>query len=119
MPCRRGRCGSELFQRFAASPRDRGCNVRQMSGLIAPRHAQTVHDVLSRGHEALHAGKARRLGSVEIFRPNVERDALRRENMRASDEIIGALNERRILAAFEPVVDAVSRRPAFHERECV
>jgi diguanylate cyclase (GGDEF)-like protein len=86
-----------------------------VGALIAPRHAQTVHDVLSRAHEALHAGKLRRRGSVEVFRPNVERDALRRENMRASDEIIGALNERRILSAFEPVVEAASRRPAFHE----
>jgi diguanylate cyclase (GGDEF)-like protein len=86
-----------------------------VGGIIAPRHAQTVHDVLSRAHEALHAGKLRRRGAVEVFRPNVERDALRRENMRASDEIIGALNERRILSAFEPVVEAASRRPAFHE----
>jgi diguanylate cyclase (GGDEF)-like protein len=84
-------------------------------GIMAPRHAQTVHDVLSRAHEALQAGKLKRRGFVEVFRPNVERDALRRENMRASDEIIGALNERRILAAFEPVVDAATRRPAFHE----
>jgi diguanylate cyclase (GGDEF)-like protein len=86
-----------------------------IGGIVAPRHARTVHDVLSRSHEALNAGKLKRRGSVEIFRPNVEREALRRENIRASDEIIGALNERRILAAFEPVVEAASRRIAFHE----
>jgi EAL domain-containing protein (putative c-di-GMP-specific phosphodiesterase class I) len=86
-----------------------------IGAIMAPRHAQTVHDVLSRAHEALQAGKLRRRGSVEVFRPNVAREALRRENMRATDEIIGALNERRILAAFEPVVDATTRRPIFHE----
>jgi diguanylate cyclase (GGDEF)-like protein len=86
-----------------------------VGSIIAPRHAQTVHDILTRAHEALHAGRLKRRGAVEVFRPNVERDAMRRENMRASDEIISALNERRILAAFEPVVEAVSRRPAFHE----
>jgi diguanylate cyclase (GGDEF)-like protein len=86
-----------------------------VGGIIAPRHAQTVQDVLSRAHEALQAGKLRRHGAVEVFRPNAERDAMRRENMRASDEIISALNERRILAAFEPVAEARSRRPAFHE----
>jgi diguanylate cyclase (GGDEF)-like protein len=84
-------------------------------GVMAPRHADTVHDVLSRGHEALATGKLKRRGAVELFRPNSERDALRRENMRATDEIIGALNERRILTAFEPVVETRSRRVAFHE----
>ena len=86
-----------------------------VGGIVAPRHAQTVADVLARAHEALSAGKHKRRGSVEVFRPNVERDAARRENMRASDEIISALNERRLIPAYEPVVEAASRRPAFHE----
>jgi EAL domain-containing protein (putative c-di-GMP-specific phosphodiesterase class I) len=86
-----------------------------LGGIVAPRHAQTVHELLSRVHEALNAGKLRRRGSLEVFRPNVEREAMRRENMRASDAIIGALNGRRIIPAFEPVADAVSRRPAFYE----
>jgi diguanylate cyclase (GGDEF)-like protein len=86
-----------------------------VGGVMAPRHAQTVHQVLLRGHEALSVGKLRRRGAVHVFRPDNERDALRRDNMRASDEIIAALNERRIFAAFEPVVEAKSRRIAFHE----
>jgi diguanylate cyclase (GGDEF)-like protein len=86
-----------------------------IGGIIAPRHARTVRDVLSFSNEALNAGKHKRRGSVEMYRPDSERDALRRENIKATDEIIGALNERRILAAFEPVVEAQSRRPAFHE----
>jgi diguanylate cyclase (GGDEF)-like protein len=86
-----------------------------LGGIVAPRHAHTVHALLTRVHEALNAGKLRRRGSLEVFRPNVEREAMRRENMRASDAIIGALNGRRIVPAFEPVADAVSRRPAFYE----
>jgi EAL domain-containing protein (putative c-di-GMP-specific phosphodiesterase class I) len=45
----------------------------------------------------------------------VERENLRRESVRATDEIISALNERRIALAYEPVVDAVTRKPAFYE----
>jgi len=86
-----------------------------IGGIIAPRHARTVRDVLSFSSEALNAGKQKRRSSVEIYRPDSERDALRRENVKATSEIIEALNERRILAAFEPVVEAQSRRPAFHE----
>jgi EAL domain-containing protein (putative c-di-GMP-specific phosphodiesterase class I) len=35
--------------------------------------------------------------------------------MRATDEILSALNERRIFILFEPIVDIASRRPAFYE----
>ena len=86
-----------------------------MGGIMAPRHAETVHELVTRVHEALGAGKMRRRGSLEIFRPNAEREAMRRENMRASDAIVSALNERRIIPAFEPVIEAGSRRGAFHE----
>jgi diguanylate cyclase (GGDEF)-like protein len=86
-----------------------------MGGIMAPRHAETVHELLTRAHEALSAGKLRRRGSLEVFRPNAEREAMRRENMRASDAIVSALNERRIIPAFEPVIEAGSRRLAFHE----
>ena len=50
-----------------------------------------------------------------MWRPNIERDAQRRINIRVTDEIVTALNERRILTAFEPVVDARTREPAFYE----
>src|SRR5262249_46241494 len=49
------------------------------------------------------------------YRPNAERDAMRRDAMRASDEIVAALNERRVTLAYEPVVAANSRKIAFYE----
>jgi EAL domain-containing protein (putative c-di-GMP-specific phosphodiesterase class I) len=45
----------------------------------------------------------------------VERDALRRDSVRATDEIVAALNERRIALAFEPVVETKTRKVAFYE----
>jgi diguanylate cyclase (GGDEF)-like protein len=86
-----------------------------IGGVTAPRHARTVPEILSRSFEALNAGKARRRGSYQVYRPNLEREALRKENIRAADEIVSALNQRRILLAFEPVVETVSRRPAYYE----
>ena len=86
-----------------------------IGGVTAPRPARTVPDSLSRAQAALHAARAKRHGSFVAYRPNVERDALRRESVRATDEIVAALNERRIGLAFEPVVDAGSRTPAFYE----
>ena len=86
-----------------------------IGGVTAPRHARTVQEIIVRAQETLDATKAKRRGSYQAYRPNVERDALRRENVKAADEIVAALNERRILQAFEPVVETASRRPAFHE----
>jgi diguanylate cyclase (GGDEF)-like protein len=86
-----------------------------IGGVTAPRHARTVPEILSRAQDALHAARAKRHGSFAAYRPNVERDALRRDSVRAADEIVAALNERRIVLAYEPVVEAKSRKVAFYE----
>ena len=75
-----------------------------IGGVTAPRHAATVAEILARAQETLDRAKAKRPGSYQVYRPNIEREAVRRENVRAADEIVTALNERRILLAFEPVM---------------
>jgi EAL domain-containing protein (putative c-di-GMP-specific phosphodiesterase class I) len=86
-----------------------------IGGVTAPRHARTVGEILNRALDALHAARTKRHGSFLAYRPSVERDALRRESVRATDEIVAALNERRIALAFEPVVDVQSRQVDFYE----
>ena len=86
-----------------------------IGGVTAPRHARDVKEVLSRAHEALEAARSRRQGTFNAYHPSIERDAFRRESLRTSDEIVAALNERRVALAYEPVVEASSRRPAFFE----
>ena len=86
-----------------------------IGGVTAPRHARSVAEVLGRAQETLDTAKARRRGSYLTYRPNIEREALRRENVRATDEIVAALNERRIFLAYETIVGAADRRPAFYE----
>jgi diguanylate cyclase (GGDEF)-like protein len=86
-----------------------------IGGVTAPRHARTLSEILSRAQDALHAARHKRHGSFVAYRPNVERDAMRRESLRATDEIVAALNERRIALAYEPVVEAQGRKVAFYE----
>ena len=86
-----------------------------VGGVTAPRHAASVPEILARAQETLDRAKAKRPGSYQVYRPNVEREALRRDNVRAADEIVNALNERRILLAFEPVVETATRQTAFYE----
>lgn len=86
-----------------------------IGAINALRHARTLEEAMSRTQEALDLAKARRRGSLMVWQPNIERDAQRRVNIRVTDEIVTALNERRIVMAYEPVVTAGSRQPAFHE----
>jgi diguanylate cyclase (GGDEF)-like protein len=80
-----------------------------------PRYARSADEAINRAHETLDSAKRRRAGSYLAWRPNVERDAQRRVNIRVTDEIVTALNERRIVMAYEPVVTADARASAFYE----
>ena len=86
-----------------------------IGGVTAPRHARSVNEMVARAEEAMFTARAKRLGSYLAYHPSVEREAMRRENIRATDEIVTALNERRMLLAFEPVVDTYTRKPSFYE----
>jgi diguanylate cyclase (GGDEF)-like protein len=86
-----------------------------IGGVTAPRHARTVAEILARAQQTLDAAKGKRRGSLFAYQPNIEREAQRRENVRATDEIVAALNERRIFVAYETVAATADRRPAFYE----
>ncbi|MGY3620011.1 putative bifunctional diguanylate cyclase/phosphodiesterase [Bradyrhizobium sp. USDA 10063] len=86
-----------------------------IGAVSVPRHARNADEAINRAQEMLDTAKSRRAGSFLLWKPNVERDAQRRVNIRVTDEIVTALNERRIVVAFEPVVDVQSRQPAFYE----
>src|SRR5258708_3649710 len=80
-----------------------------------PRYARGADEAINRAHETLDSAKRRRAGSFLLWRPNVERDTQRRVNIRVTDEIVTALNERRMVMAFEPVVESPSRKASFYE----
>jgi len=86
-----------------------------IGAVSAPCHARRTEEAINRAHEVLDVVKRRRCGSFEVWRPNPERAAQRRVNIRVTNEIVTALNERRIVLAYEPVVAASSRESAFYE----
>jgi diguanylate cyclase (GGDEF)-like protein len=86
-----------------------------IGAVSVPRYARNADEAINRAQETLDMSRRRRAGSFSLWRPNVERDAQRRVNIRVTDEIVTALNERRIAMAFEPVVETHSRKPSFYE----
>ena len=110
-------------ERFLAGVRDEVVPTRSgpvsvtvsIGAVALPRYARNTDEAINRAHETLDAAKRRRAGSFAAWRPNAERDAQRRVNIRVTDEIVTALNERRIVLAYEPVVKAAARDGAFYE----
>ncbi|MHC2434587.1 putative bifunctional diguanylate cyclase/phosphodiesterase [Bradyrhizobium sp. USDA 4451] len=110
-------------ERFLAAVRDEVVPTKSgpvsvtasIGAVTIPRHARSAEEAVNRAQETLDAAKSRRAGTFALWKPNVERDAQRRVNIRVTDEIVTALNERRIVIGFEPVVDARLRQPAFYE----
>lgn len=84
-------------------------------GLVAPRYARDIGEIIAHAHEALDHAKKAGKGSFSAYRPSVENDQRRRENLRVTDLIVAALNERRIDIAKQPIVRADDRKPAFYE----
>jgi len=86
-------------------------------GVAAPRHARNVGEAIGHALEALDLAKEAGRGAFRAYAPSIEGEAARRENLRLTDVIVAALNDRRVELAFQPVVHAQSRALAF--RECL
>ena len=86
-----------------------------MGGVIYPRYGRTTPEIMIRAQEALDGAKAAGRATYVGYRRNVERESMRRTNIRMADEIITALNDGRVNLALQPVVHAKNGDIAFHE----
>lgn len=84
-------------------------------GVVSPRYARAVGEVMAHAHEALDAAKNAGRGNFRTYQPSVENDQRRWENLRVTDLIVAALKERRVEIAMQPVVRAADRKIAFQE----
>jgi diguanylate cyclase (GGDEF)-like protein len=87
-----------------------------LGGVMVPRDARDPIDIMRKAEEALAEGKARRhRGAYAMYEANASRDEQRKLNLSASEDVLRALNDRRVVAAFEPVLDSRTGETAFHE----
>lgn len=77
-----------------------------VGGVMIPNGAESASDAMARAEEAL--GFAKQIGrdSFRFYRPSARRESLRRQNISMADQIITALEEDRILIAYQPIVHA-------------
>jgi diguanylate cyclase (GGDEF)-like protein len=86
-----------------------------IGGVSIPRHARGLGDALARAQTAIDGAKGKRRGSFQAYLPNPEREAQRRRNVDLTRDMIAALNERRIVLSYEPIVAVTTRQPALYE----
>ncbi|MGO8798487.1 MAG: putative bifunctional diguanylate cyclase/phosphodiesterase [Roseiarcus sp.] len=87
----------------------------RIGAALAPEHGRGAQALLQRAEEAYDLACKTGADRCLLFAPNVAPDHARAQLHAVSDEIVGALSERRIVLAYQPVVPAAPGRNPFFE----
>jgi diguanylate cyclase (GGDEF)-like protein len=107
-----------LMQRAAAEPVATSAGPLRVSvrvgAALAPQHGRSACRLLQHAEEAFEmaAGEPHRFA---VYTPGQAVSDAQRREAAVADEILAALNQRRVLVAYQPVVAAVDGRVAFYE----
>ncbi len=86
-----------------------------IGAVMLPEQGVDPGTAIGRAGEALTEARKQPAGDVVIYEASEARRCLRSGNARNATEIIRCLKEQRFQLAFQPVVDATTGAPAFHE----
>lgn len=86
-----------------------------VGAVMIPRHARTMEEATSNAMIAVGDARHDRWRAFALFSPNAARDKQRSREALAGQSVIAAIADNRLRLAFQPVVDAKSRKPAFFE----
>ncbi|HUJ02659.1 MAG TPA: GGDEF and EAL domain-containing protein [Rhizomicrobium sp.] len=80
-----------------------------------PSAAATSQEAMLRAEEALDRARANGRDGFASYQKSPQRETARLRLMTIADEVVQALNERRLVFAYQPIVHAKSREVAHHE----
>ena len=83
--------------------------------LILPKHAADANTAMARAEEALTEARRQPSDGFVVYRPSQQRSSERMLNAHSATEIVRCLRENRFRLAYQPVVDAKTGVPLFHE----
>ena len=104
------RVNSEFYSTSAGPLRARA----RVGVALSPRHARSAHLLLQRADEALSL-TSQTGDAIAVYAANDAQSETRRREAWVADEIVAALNDRRLGLAFQPVVPTGARLPPFDE----
>ncbi|MEP3477551.1 MAG: GGDEF and EAL domain-containing protein [Hyphomicrobiales bacterium] len=86
-----------------------------IGGVVMPQYANSAQEAVSRSLEALDNTKRKSANSYVVYEHSSEREAHRQRNLQIADEIISALNDKRMHLSLQPIVDASTRKAKHYE----
>jgi len=87
----------------------------RLGGIVAPRHARSPHILLQKAEESLQQARKQATKRMVIYEPSLARDDSRIRTQMMADQIIAALNDRRIGIALQPIVKSADGKTGFYE----
>ena len=80
-----------------------------------PRGAGTSQEAMLRAEEALERAKHMGSNGFAVYSSSARRESERRRLLSIGEEVTSALNEQRLVFAYQPIISANSRRPEHYE----
>jgi len=80
-----------------------------------PQDARSSQEAMSRAEEALDRAKLHGRDNYASYSHSPQRDSLRKRAVLIGDQIVTALDESRVVLAYQPIVDAQTGEVAMHE----
>jgi diguanylate cyclase (GGDEF)-like protein len=121
-----GCTASEMAERGAAlrmAARDRVIPTRNgavsasvtVGAISLPYDARNSQEAMARAEEALDRAKVYGRDNFSAYAHSPQRDSLRKRTVLIGDQIVKALDDNRIVIAYQPIVDAQNGEVAMHE----
>ncbi len=86
-----------------------------VGAVIIPEHAASAQNAIGRALQALDVGRTNRGDRFSRYVPCERVELERRRNVVIADDIIRALNDRRMMIALQPIVTSRSHEPELYE----
>ncbi len=86
-----------------------------VGAVLLPDHASNAQSAIGRCLQALDAARSLRGERFVLYQPCERRESERRRAVAIADEIVRALNDRRMMLALQPIVTSRSREPELYE----
>jgi len=88
------------------TPRGAVCATISIGAVMLDDGPSSSDDVMARAEEALEGAKRSGRDSFRFFEASEQRESARRRMVSISDQVVAALNDRRIVLAYQPIVSA-------------
>jgi diguanylate cyclase (GGDEF)-like protein len=86
-----------------------------IGGVLLPVGGRTSQEAMAHAEEALERAKNSGRDAFKMYRPSLQRESVRRRTVSIADQVVSALNERRLMLAYQPIISSTTGEIAQYE----